>query len=227
MRLFDFTKRRAGLDVRDGRIRFIELARSGGFERVSAYGYADAGVPGTVEFTDAARSIRKLIRAGRVTVATTNDESAAVTQALSAAGFSVGLVVTPAEAVARAVIPTDAMTSFLAINVEPRTVDIVVFDPTTGFSYGESEAANYAIVSEMNRIFVNWYDVHQEKIDHVVLSGERAADQQFIDYVSHETRLSIYRANVFANLDLDPGTVPMIAKKDSYAYAVAIGAALS
>lgn len=227
MRLFDFTKRRAGLDVRSGRIRFVELARSGGYERVSAYGYADAGAPGTPEFTDAARSIKKLIRASRVTIATSGDDAVAIQKALGAAGFSVAAVVTPAEAMARAVIPADAMTSFLAVHVEPRTVDIAVFDPASGLSYGESEAANYAIVSEMNQIFVSWYDVHQEKIDHVVLSGERAADQQFIDYISHETRLSIYRANVFANLDLDPATVPMIAKKDSYAYAVAIGAALS
>lgn len=227
MRLFDFTKRRAGLDVRGGQIRFVELARSGGYERVSAYGYADAGVPGTPEFTDAARSIKKLIRASRVSIAISDEDSGAIKKALVAAGFSVATVINPAEAMARAVIPTDAMTSFLAINVERTTVDIAVFGPTDGFTYGESEAANYAIVSAMNRIFVDWYDAHQEKIDHVILSGERAADQEFLDYVSHETRLSVYRANVFANLDLDPATVPMIAKKDSYAYAVAIGAALS
>lgn len=132
----------------------------------------------------------------------------------------------PGGALINSCVPVGSTTSFLVVNVEEKESDFVIYDPLKHASFYQSESANHSIISNLNRVYIEWYDEHKEKIHHVMFSGVRVSDREFLDYVSRETKINLVKANILVNLKLDPEVVPIITKADSYKYAVAVGLAL-
>lgn len=209
-------------------VRFVEVLSRGGFNRVTAYGSADIDAgPRTGAFAECMQGIKRIVGARAVTLSLDGvQDRAGFEQIARGHGFKIKAVVSSAEALAAAVIPADAETSFLVVNAEMDRTDFVTTAPGTQITGFVGESSNYSIIANMNRIYIDWYDAHKAKIHHVIVAGERASDHEFLDYISRETKLPLHRANVFANLDIDPASVPIMQKSESYKYAVAIGLAL-
>lgn len=219
-----------GLQIRPGKIRFAEILTSGGFDRVTAYGQAD--VVGEGIYGSALRTclldIKKVLKTNKVFVSIPDmSESAEYEKVLKSLGFKVLGVIPVVKALQNSCIPKGSETSFIVVEAGADRADFLVYDPLSAPASYIGDPASHAVISNLNRIYIDWYDTHKKKIDHVILAGERASDHEFLEYVSRELKLSIHQANVFANLDLDPATVPIMTRPESYKYAIAIGLALS
>ncbi len=228
--LFSSSKRVVGLELRPGKIRFVEILRSGGFDRVTAYGTADVAGDGLYGSTlrTALTDLKKVLKTNRVHVSIPeNEESEAYKKVLRSIGFRVEKFVPVGTALDACTIPRGSDTSFIVVEAGADRVDFLVHDPLSAPAHYVSDPASHAVISNLNRIYIDWYDAHKEKIDHVIFCGEKAGGHEFLSYVSRELKLPIHRANVFANLDLDPAIVPIMTREESYKYAVAIGLALS
>ncbi len=227
--LFHTTHRRVGIEIASGAVNFVEVARRGRFERISAYGSAPVASvhPDDPTLAQAFAAISKVVQTKHVTIAVDDPSSAQqYARTLRKAGLWLDRALPVGQAVGMCAVPAEADSSFLVIHVSPVRTDFIMFGPREPIAYLPGETTPYGIVSAINRICIGWYDKHGSKIDHVILVGERAEDQMFVDYLARETRLLIHRANIFANMELDPAAVPMIPKKESYRYAAAAGAAL-
>jgi len=227
--LFHNTRRRVGIEISGQAIRFVEIARRGRYERVSAYGTAPIASihPDDPTLISALTAIGKAVQTKHVSIAVDDPSSAQqYAKALRKAGLWLDRALPIGQAVGMASVPAEADSSFLVIHAAAERTDFVVFGPREPIAYIAGDTTPYGIVSGANRICIGWYDAHGAKIDHVILVGERAEGQMFVDYLVRETRLLIHRANIFANMELDPAAVPMIPKKESYRYAAAVGAAL-
>lgn len=133
----------------------------------------------------------------------------------------------PGRALIDSLVPLGSTTSFLLVSADEKVANIAAYDPAGLPAFYHGDASNSSIISNLNRIYIDWYDAKKEKVDHVFFVGSRASDQVFLDYVSRETRIHISRGNIFVNIELDRERVPIITKEDSYKYAVALGLAIS
>lgn len=141
--------------------------------------------------------------------------------------FKVKRFMTPGQALIASTVPKEGTTSFLIASVDEVVANIAIDSVGHPPIFYHGAATNHSIISNLNRIYIDWYDEHKEKVDHVLFAGSRAKDADFLDYVSRETRIPITRANIFINLRLDGQKIPIITKDDSYKYAVAVGLAIS
>lgn len=230
LNFFSTSRRVVGLEIRSGKIRFVEVRRQRGFDRVVAYGQAD--VPGEGIYGSALRisllEVKKVIKTNKVFVSIPDiDQSEDYKKVLKSLGFRVMGVVPTWQALQNSCVPKGSDTSFIVVEAGADRVDFLVHDPLSAPAHYQGDPASHAVISNLNRIYIDWYDTHKEKIHHVIFAGERATDHEFLEYVSRELKLPIHRANIFANLDLDPTTVPIMTRQESYKYAVAVGLALS
>ncbi len=230
LNLFSNSKRVLGLEIRPGKIRFAEVLRERGADRVTAYGEADVDDdnPRSGLFQQCIKEMRKILKTKSVNISIDGmGEEKEYRAALRALGLKVVKIIPSGVALHASVIPTDAETSFLLVNADRERTDFLTTGSGISPMYYVGDNQNHSIISNINRIYIDWYDAHKEKIHHVIFSGWRASDSDFLDYVSRETKLPLHRANVFANLDLDPASVPILPRLESYKYAVAIGLAIS
>ncbi len=228
--LFSASKRVVGLELRPDKIRFVEILRSGGCDRVTAYGQADVAGEGLYgsSLRTSLLDMKKVLKTNRIYVSIPDmTESSQYQKVLKSLGFKVLGTVPVGQALKNSCVPIGSNTSFIVVDAGADRADFLVHDPSSAPAYYVSDPASHAVISNLNRIYIDWYDAHKEKIHHIIFSGDRASDHSFLEYVSRELKLSIHRANVFANLDLDPAIVPIMKREESYKYAVAIGLALS
>lgn len=227
--MFSNSKRVVGIDIKSGCIRFLELETRRGIDRITAYGevtFDDAQIDDTT-LVQYFRDIKKNLKTKNVNVAIpVGADKEKCLEILKSAGLKPANIVSPEKPLEFALVPENAKTSFLVIDAEKSETGYLVFGPNIDSRFYTSDPANHSIISNLNRLYIDWYDRHKERIHHVLVCGARASDQDFIDYVSRETKISVTEANIFINLKLDPGSVPMISKKDSYKYAVAMGLAM-
>lgn len=230
LNLFSKSKRILGLEIMPGKIRFVEVLREKGFDRVTAYGEADVDddSPRSGLFQQCIKDVKKILKTKSVNISIdgmANEKE--YKDVLRSLGLRVGKIVSSGAALLKSVVPSDAETSFLIVNAEKERTDFLIFRAGTPPVYFTGDSQNHAVISNINRLYIDWYDAHKEKIHHVIFSGTRASQNDFLDYVSRETKLPVHRANVFANLDLDPESVPILPRIESYKYAIVIGLALS
>lgn len=227
--IFTRSHRVVGIDIQADCIRFLELEKKSGSDRITAYGEVtfDGADPDEAALIQYFKDIKKNLKNPRVHVSIPvgSDEQTCF-EILKSAGFKADQIMTPAVPLEIALIPEDAQTSFLIVNVERSQAHYLTFAPNIEPSFSTNDPASHSVISNLNRIYIDWYDRHKERIHHVILAGVRAADQEFLDYVSRETKIPITQANIFVNLKLDQSNVPVINKNDSYKYAVAMGLAM-
>lgn len=228
--IFGRSHRVVGIDIQSDCIRFLELEKKSGTDRITAYGEVtfDSTNPDESALIQYFKDIKKNLKNPRVNVSIPvgSDEQTCF-EILKSAGLKADQIMTPAAPLAMALIPEDAQTSFFVVNVERSQAQYLTYSPNTTAAFYTSDPANHAVISNLNRMYIDWYDRHKERIHHVILAGVRASDQEFLDYVSRETKIPITQANIFVNLKLDQSNVPVINKNDSYKYAVAMGLAMS
>lgn len=228
--LFSISGRLAGLEIRPGKIRFAEVSRGVGPDRITSYGEADidGDGPDSGAFHLAMKDVKRVLKTHRLNISVYDMSLAAsYEKSLRSVGFKVSKILPASQALQASIVPTGSETSFAVVNAEKDSVDFMVYAPTEKPLSFAGDPANHAIISNLNHIYIDWYDTHKEKIHHVVFSGERASDHDLLDYVSRETNLHIHRANIFVNLNMNPENIPIITKGESYKYAVAIGLAIS
>lgn len=228
--IFESSKRVVGIDIKSDCIRFLELEIKSGSDRITAYGEVtfdgiDPDEPALVQYF---RDIKKNLKGKiiNVSIPVGSDEEVCA-RILKSAGLTATNIMTPSAPLEISVVPEDAETSFLVVDVEQSQTNFLTYAPNIRPEFYTSDPANHSVISNLNRIYIDWYDRHKERIHHVIFSGARAADQEFLDYVSRETKIPITQANIFINLKLDSENVPPINKNDSYKYAVAVGLAMS
>lgn len=228
--IFTRSKRVAGIDIRSDCIRFLELETRSGTDRIISYGEVtfDGVSPDEDTLIQYFRDIKKTLKSKtvHVSVPAGSDENKCF-ELLKSAGLNPETIMTPSTPLELALIPDRAETSFLVVDADRSQTHYLVFAPHSHSAFYTSDPANHSVISNLNKIYIDWYDAHKERINHVIFSGSRAGDQEFLDYVSRETKIPITQANIFSNLKLDMTNVPMITKEDSYKYAVAMGLAMS
>lgn len=222
-------KRVAGIDIKPECIRFIEIENKNNTDRITAYGEVtfDGVEPDDEALVRYLSDIKKNLRSKKINVVIpVGSDETKCAELLKSAGIKVSKIMSPEKPLEFALIPENGDTSFILVNVEKSQTEYLVFGPKIDSRLYVSDPTNHSVISNLNRLYIDWYDRHKEKIHHVVFSGARAGDQDFIDYVSRETKIPILLANIFVNLKLDYANVPIINKNDSYKYAVALGAAV-
>lgn len=228
--IFGQSKRVTGIDIKSDYIRFLELDNKNGIDRITAYGEVtfDGVEPNDDTLIQYFRDIKKNLKSKIINVAIPvgSDENKCL-ELMRSSGLKPTKVTSPAKPLEFALVPENADTSFLVINAENSETDYLMFAPNIDSKFYTSDSANHSIISNLNRLYIDWYDRHKERIHHVLICGSRASDQDFLDYISRETKIPIAAANIFTNLKLDQTNVPIINKKDSYKYAVALGLATS
>ena len=228
--IFGQSKKVTGIDIKSDCIRFLELDNTNGTDRITAYGEVtfDGVEPNDATLIQYFRDIKKNLRSKVINVAIPvgSDEKKCF-ELLKSAGFKPAKIISPAKPLELSLVPENADTSFLIVDTEKSETNYLIFAPNIDPKFYTSDPANHSIISNLNRLYIDWYDRHKERVHHVLVCGSRAADQDFLDYVSRETKIPITQANIFTNLKLDQSNVPIINKKDSYKYAVALGLAIS
>ena len=232
---FSKNKRVLGLDIKPTYIRFVEIVRTPDEDHVSSYGevtFEEVVIKDDVVVNESLlvsylRDIKKNIKAHETRVSLPEGANSRVFRdVLRKAGFKHVSFVNLSVALEKALVPNGSETSFLLVDAEVDAVNFLVYkhDEKTLFYRGDS--ANHSVISNINRIYIDWYDSHKEKLHYILFSGSRTKSSDFLDYVSRETKLEIKKGNIMVNLHLDPEKVPIIIKDDSYKYAVATGLAL-
>lgn len=143
-----------------------------------------------------------------------------------ASGFKIKKFMIPGFALINSSVPRNSLSSVMVIFADRKTSNIVIYDGDNAPLFHNSDSANHSIISNLNRVYMDWYDEKKQKIDHVLLLGVRANEQGFLDYISRESRIPMIRGGIFVNLETFKENVPAISKEDSYRYAVAMGLAL-
>jgi Tfp pilus assembly PilM family ATPase len=228
--IFKHSKRVVGVDIKSDCIRFLELETSSDSDRIVAYGEVtfDGVEPDEAVLIQYFRDIKKMVRGSSINVAVPagSDEKKCF-EIMASAGLKPAKVISPAKPLEFALVPENADTSFLIVDADISETNYLIFAPNIDSQFYTSDPANHSIISNLNRLYIDWYDRHKERIHHVLLCGARAADQDVLDYISRETKIPITQANIFINLKLSLANVPMIPKNESYKYATAMGLAMS
>lgn len=224
--IFGRSKRVVGIDISGAYIRFLEIENTLGGSRITAYGEItfEVAEPDETTLIKYFSDIKKNLKTNvvRVSIPLGSDEKKC-RELLKSAGLKVEEFSNPKESLEASVVSDGANTSFLVIDAEHSETNYLLWSPNISPAFYGSDSANHTVISNLNRLYIDWYDRHKERIHHVLIVGARATDGEFLDYVSRETKIPLTHANVFANLKLDTGNVPMIPKNDSYKYAVAVG----
>ncbi len=227
--IFGQSKRVTGIDIKSACIRFLELDNKNGADRITAYGEVtfDGVEPDDATLIQYFRDIKKNLKSKIINVAIPvgSDENKCL-ELMRSSGLKPTKITSPAKPLEFALVPENADTSFLLVDAERSETNYLIFAPNVDPKFYTSDPANYSIISNLNRLYIDWYDRHKERVHHVLVCGARASDQDFLDYISRETKIPISPANIFTNLKLNLANVPIINKKDSYKYAVAIGLAM-
>lgn len=228
--IFSNSRKFVGIDFREHSIRFLEISRSANFDEVTAYGEItdEAGIFSNENtFLKYLKDIKKAVKANSFVVSLpSNHNGMKYHDLLKKAGIKNFKVVSLSKALVLSSVPRGAEATFLVVEAE-EVANFVTKDPSGRISLYSGNGANHAVITNINHICMDWYDEHKEHIHHVLFTGARAKDKDFLSYVSRETKMPIGRANVLANLDLDPQKIPIITKEESYKYAVAMGLAIS
>lgn len=228
--IFGRSKRVVGIDIKGGHIRFLEIEKNLGASRITAYGEVtfEGQSPDEATLVKYFRDIKSNLKTNvvRVSIPVGSDDNKCAL-ILKSAGLKVEEFSTPKEALEQAVIPDGANTSFLVVDAEQAETNFLIWSPNVSPTLYTSDSANHTVISNLNRLYIDWYDRHKERINHILISGARASDREFLEYVSRETKIPITAANVFTNMQLDQTNVPMIPKNESYKYAVAMGLTLN
>lgn len=230
---FSKKKRVVGLEIGTHYVRFVELARSAQANRIISYGEFIPDADDAMRDEDdvlarALMSVKKSVGASDFIVSFPNSRIASAGKLLlRSAGIRPKKSIVGATAVLNAVVPAGSDTSFLVIHAERTATHLFVSSPVHGPAYFTVSADDHEIVSGVNRMYVDWYNQRKEKLHHVLIAGERAREQEFVDYLSRETKLPITRANPLVNLALDHHVVPIIPKGELPKYATALGLAIS
>jgi hypothetical protein len=224
--IFAQSTRTCGIDIKSDCIRFVEIDTNLGVDRITAYGEVgfDGVDPTDENLIQYFKDIKKNLKAKiiNVSVPVGSDENRC-RELLKSAGIKAANIVNPHVPLAYALIEEELDATFLVIDLEPSQSNYVIKAFSVEPVFYTSDSETHSVISSLNRLYIDWYDKHKEKISHVVFSGKKVLDQNFIDYISKETKFEIIRGDVFTNLRLKEGSVPILNKNDSYKYAIAIG----
>ncbi len=233
--LFSNAKTTVGLDIKAHYIRFVKMQHDNYEDRIISYGEV---IPEEELFRgNIIINEKKLLEYLRKIISKTKTRNFVVSlpenfnkesfyDMFRHLNIKVKKYLSPASALSNSCVPAGSPATFLVILAEDDISGFATFDQMHNTFYvGGPE--NHSIISNLNRIYIDWYDEHKEKLSHVLVAGSRAKDSDFIGYISRETKIHIMRANIFTNMRHDDQKVPVITKDDSYKYAVAVGLAIS
>jgi Tfp pilus assembly PilM family ATPase len=111
----------------------------------------------------------------------------------------------------------------LVLNMEEGFTNVAIYYPFEDFEEITLRIEGANIPEALSEIYRNFYKQNGEKIGYVFASGSFAANNTFLNYLSHETRLPVDVANPLINYYFDSNEIPPITKKESLLYAVALG----
>ncbi len=233
--LFSKNLRSVGLDIKPGYIRFVEVVRSATEDHIHSYGEVipeevvieKGNIVNEARLVTYLRDIKKNLKSHHVLVSIPDGANSRVYHdTLRKAGIKVRDFVSVSVALERSLVPKGSEMSFIVVDAEADAVNFIVYSPLEKTLSYVGDPANHSVISNLNRIYIDWYDIHKEKIHYILFSGSRVMNPEFLDYVSRETKLELKRGNVLVNLSLSADKVPILPRDDSYKYAVAIGLAL-
>jgi Tfp pilus assembly PilM family ATPase len=234
--IFSKTKILVGLEISSNYIRFVELKRSIYFDEILSHGetFFQNIISENGDIIDAGyllkilKDIKKDISAKNFIVSLPASAKAdPYLDLLKNAGIKVRKIETVDNALSKSLVPKGSNTSFLIVNAEKSFSDFLICDGARKAFFYHGSSENYSIIKNIDKIYIDWYDEHKEKIHNIVFTGSRVTDRNFLEYIGRETKIPINLANVFINLQLDDNKIPTISKEDSYKYAVSIGLSMS
>ena len=234
--LFSKTHRVVGLDIKSGYIRFVEIVRTLAEDHVHSYGeivpeeevIRNGEIVNEQKLVTYLRDIKKNFKSRTAIISLPDGANSRIYHdVLRKAGIKPHAFVSVDMALVQSLVPKGSETSFLLVDAEPEIVNFLTFVASEKPLLYQGDPANHSVISNLNRIYIDWYDIHKEKIHYILFSGSRAKAPEFLDYVARETKLDLKRANVLVNLTLNTEKVPILPREDSYKYAVAIGLTLS
>jgi len=114
----------------------------------------------------------------------------------------------------------------MIVNLEQKFTNIAVFYPFNQFNEITLKISKENSSQAIKEVYINFYKINNEKIVKFLVSGFYASDVNLLNQISHETRLPIDEADVFANFNLKDGVIPPIPKDESFLYVIAIGLAI-
>jgi Tfp pilus assembly PilM family ATPase len=233
---FSKTSHVVGLDIKAGHIRFVELVRSAAEDHIHSYGEVvpeevvieNGVIVNEARLVTYLRDIKKNLKSHHAVVSLPDGANSRIYRdVLRKAGIKARDFVSVSVALEQSLVPKGSETSFIVVDAEADAVNFLAYAPLEKTLSYVGDPANHSVISNLNRIYIDWYDIHKEKIHYILFSGSRVKNPEFLDYVSRETKLELKRGNVLVNLALDQQKIPIITKEDSYKYAVAIGLSLS
>jgi hypothetical protein len=226
------TKILIGVEIKQNYIRFIEMKRSNNEDHIVSYGEVvfESILFEKDVFVDEKtligylKNIRKDVSGKEFIVSLPSNVNINSFSAIfKEAGIKVSRFVKSDDALHSALVPKDSETSFLLVDAEKDIVSFLIHNKGEKIFFYEGAPENHFVVTNLNQIYVDWYDDHKEKIHNVIFSGSRVNDSGFLDYVGRGTKIPILLGNVLVNLKLHENKIPIIPKEETFKYAVAIG----
>lgn len=234
--IFSKIKTIVGLEIKQNYIRFVEIKRSLLEDQILSYGemvfennlFEDNIFIDEKTLINCLKNIKKEVTSKDFNVSLPSNIKLDNFQFIfKEAGIKVSRFVAPDKALQNALIPKDSDMSFLVVNTEKDMVNFLIHDGGEKIFYYEGAPEKHFVASNLNQIYIDWYDEHKEKINNIIFVGSRVEDDTFVEYLGSQTKIPITHANVFVNLKLSENKIPSIPKNECCKYAVAIGLAVS
>lgn len=232
--LFSSVQKTLGLDIKAEYIRFVELQHDNYEDRIVSYGEiipeealfrGNAVIQEEKLFAYLKKIIDKTKTKDLIVSLPSGIDKDACEGVFRHLGVRPRKFLSPASALSNSCIPAESPATFLVLLAENDMTGFATFGAAHN-TYQLGSPERHSIISNLNRIYIDWYDEHKEKFGHVLLAGARATDRELFSYISRETKIPLLRANIFTNLRHSDQKIPIITKDDSYKYAVAVGLAL-
>lgn len=131
------------------------------------------------------------------------------------------------DALIKSCIKEGSLNSALIFNMEEGHTEFAIYYPFEDFETITFPVTGEDVGETLKDIYVDFYKENEEKLARVLASGPLANNKNLLNFISKETRLNIEEVNVFTNVIIERGDVPLIHKNESLKYAVAIGLGLS
>ncbi len=141
-------------------------------------------------------------------------------------GVNVLKFVSQADALINSCVKKENLLPTMVINLESQNSIVGLAYPFEILPQISRHLAKDKISELIEDVYVDFYKKYDEKLSYILASGELAQDENFLNYLSRQTRLSIEQADALINFENASG-VPIITKDESLLYAVALGLAIS
>ncbi len=142
------------------------------------------------------------------------------------AGLDIQKVVSRKDALLASCVKEGEIINTMVINADAERVDLAIFSPFNRFKGVSVVTGKENIPRLIAETHQDFYGLAGDRIGYFMCAGSSTSDISFINYLSRETRLPVSQTDIFANVSLGRGELPLVTKNESFNYAIALGAAM-